>query len=328
MGDSTTDPAHFRPRNRRRNHSSCHPESSQPYPKLTPNVSSSIHALDLRLPSNVHIPSALASLRIHVLQYLSDLEARLALLDFRAANIPMSPTQLHASPHLSASEESSPSSRDRDETDGVDLDISVQDVTDFVKKGFAILRDIRSDVCSYLPDDLGFPSAHGSSLRERFPDLDVRSKLAKLGELEMPNMPAMPSMGELKLRLKEMSPSTIDPLSYVPRLNDHLQRLQKHFQEFPPFGPFARTLPRLSISPPKVLSDLMTELLEEDTEEAIQKHMMLAQQAELTMHEEVRMALSKSTNGSRLIGYQDLPYRWKNNEFVLAGYRLVFLFSE
>src|SRR5258708_2035367 len=322
MSDSRTD---FRRRNRPRNHSSCHPEGISPRPKSTPDLPSSIHALDLRSPSNVHIPSALASLRIHVLQYLSDLEARLALLDFRAASVPTSSTQLQAPPHISAYEEVSPSLSDQHETDWAGLDISVQDVTDFVKKGFTILRDIRSDVCSYLPDDFGFPSVsvHGSSLRERLPELDVRSKLPRLGDLEMPTIPTVPSMEEIKLRLKEMSPSVIDPLSYVPRLEPHLQRLHKHFQEFPPSGPSACSFPHLSISPPKVLSDLLAELIGEDTEEAIQEDIKLAEQAQLTMHEQVKIALSKSMHGCRLIRYEDLPCRW-NNEHVLAGYMLIF----
>ncbi|KAF8344084.1 hemolysin-III related-domain-containing protein [Cantharellus anzutake] len=266
------------------------------------------------------MPSALTALRIHVLQYLSDLEARLALLDFKSTSPPMAATLSPATGDGDA-----PSDGDGVDVE-VDLDLSVQDVTDFVKKGFALLRDIRSDVCSYLPDDLGFASVpSGRSLRERLPlpELHVRHKLSKLGDFEMPAMPALvPSMEEIKSRLKDMSPTGIDPLSYVPRLKAHLQRLHIHFQEFPLTGPSAYTVPLPGLSPPKVLSDLLAELVG-DTEEAIQEDIKVAQRAEVTMHEQVRTALEKSVDGCCLIQYKDLPDKWRNNEYVVSGYRFI-----
>src|ERR1700733_7941303 len=63
--------------------------------------SSFIQALDLHPTTRLNFPPALSSLRVHVLSYLSDLETRLALLDFSRSGLepgsklrrPLSPQQ-------------------------------------------------------------------------------------------------------------------------------------------------------------------------------------------------------------------------------------------
>ena len=87
--------------------------------------------------------------------------------------------------------------------------------------------------------------------------------------------------------------------------------------------PSSSTFPLPSISPPKVLSDLLAALLEEDTEEAIEKDIIKAEVDTKTMKEQVIQALVKSANGRRLISFEDLPDKWQNNEYVREGYRLV-----
>ena len=42
-----------------------------------------------------------------------------------------------------------------------------------------------------------------------------------------------------------------------------------------------------------------------------------------TMHVQVLRALERSDHGQRLIEYDELPAKWRNNEFVQHGYRHV-----
>jgi adiponectin receptor len=282
----------------------------RPHLAFTQRISalpSSLQALDLHLSVRMDIPSALASLRTHVLSYLSDLEARLALLDFQSS-VPKSPTDSKFNETESAGEKS-----DHPDVQLRDLDLSVEDIGAFVQQGVELLQSIRADVCSYLPDDFDFGASTSHALRNRLLDFDVRSKFPDFG---------MPTMGHLRSRLSEISPTS--PLSYIPTLKAHLSRLQIHLQNHPFSTPSNRTFPLPSISPPKVLSELFAILLQEDTEEAIEEDIKKARQEEETMHEQVKRALVKSQHGYRLIRFEDLPHKWRNNEFVHTGYRCVY----
>lgn len=247
-----------------------------------------------------------------MLSYLSELETRLALLHLKSSNVkPISCT----SPTRSEGSNSSEGEIEA-EIDVDDMDLSVEDVTAFVNDAFEMLETIRTDVCSYLPGDFDFGASGPSALRNRLPEFDVRSKIKEFGELEFP---AMPSIDDIRGRIYDISPA--NPLSYVPTLHDHLSNLQAHLQSVPFSVPSSSTLPLPTISPPKVLSDLLADLLEEDTEEAIQEDIKKAKAEEETMHEQVKRAVVKSGFGQKLIRFEDLPGKWKNNKYVFTGYR-------
>lgn len=314
-----------------------------------------IEALDLCPKPREDISSALASLRVHVLSYLSDLEARLTLLHFQSQsqtnefNItrPTSPDTFFISSsdedegsqdqQLARRRDFSPnrsSGSASDDEDRDDIVLCSDDVATFIKQGFELLQAIRADVCSYLPEmefdfDFAFDT-HSDSLRsrlagtthqlaDRFPDFPPLTDLkSSLPTMTMPSL----SMDDLKSHL-HLPAGVNDPMSYVPQLKAHLASLQEHLHErLPSTTHTLYAFPRPSqLSPPKAVMDILTDLLEEDTEEAIQADIQKEKLDVETMHGQILRGLEKSENGSCLIRFGDLPRKWQNNEFVQFGYR-------
>lgn len=304
------------PRAGRQRHFSS-PNVPRPILQSSRSLPASLVALDLRLRSTAllnkgedRLPHTLASLRVHVLSYLSDLEARLTLLDFASEPISIPRT---ASPNADKAATATIVEEDESEHESEDDGMSVEDARLFVRHGVDLLHSIRADVYSYLPE-LDFDFGNGSdSLRSHLPDFDfndVKSHLPVFSDFDF----EMPTMDGLRSRISEITPSS--PLSYLPTLQSHLSKLQAHVQDLP--SP-ACSLP--SISPPKVLSDLLADLLAEDTEEIIQADIQRAKEEEETMQVQIKRALVKSDGGRMLIMFRDLPSKWQNNEYIFTGYR-------
>lgn len=347
--------------------------------------SPSIQALDLHLTTRLDIPSVLAFLRILVLSYLSDLETRLALLDFKSQSgseqvpkprtspspqRPGSPDSKGPSPPLQGSVGVSSPQDEQDDPEVDDIAFDCDDVAAFIKRGFELLQTIRAEVCSHLPEvdfDFDFDSLPAAAmqkrdaLRNRFNDLTTgiqmninphqladrlhdrfdHLKLSAVDKFDfekihthmptMPTIPSIPSINSLRSRLSDLKPGMAmamanakDPLSYVPRLKAHLASLHAHMQDLPFTAPSTSTFPLPNgILPPKIVTDILADLLEEDTEEAIQADIQKEKEAVETMHGQILRALEKSNHGRRLINFDDLPMRWRNNEFVHRGYRYV-----
>lgn len=324
--------------------------------------SSFIQALDLHSAPELDISSALASLRVHVLTYLGDLETRLALLDFKFQST--SRAERETSSFSKGSQSSSSSISDDEEgveseveevpLEGFNLTLNTDDVAQFINNGLELLQNIRADVTSYLPDvELAtLPSAAAGlatsreNLRRRLNELGIHPlKLNleeitnKLSEFEIPNMPAMPvmpsmpTMDSLRTKLSELDLDPRDhlplvPLSYVPRLKEHLGHLQEHMQELHSCfssSPLSETpFPfQIGLSPPKAVTDLLTDLLEEDTEEAIEADIKKAEEEAVSSNKLLVEALKKSHYGRVLLKFEDLPPKWHNNEYVHTGYRYV-----
>jgi len=344
--------------------------------------SSFIQALDLHSTTRLNFPPALSSLRVHVLSYLSDLETRLALLDFKSRSgseqgprlrRPLSPQHPTGSVLEGTLESFVPLQDGQDDSEVDDIAIDSDDVATFIRQGFELLRTIRAEVCSHLPEvefDFDFDSLPAvalqkrDALRNRLNDLGIgiqmninphqladqlhdrldqlKSSAADKFDFEkmhahmpvmpsMPTIPSMPSMDSLRSRLSELKPGVAtamanakDPLSYVPRLKAHLASLHAHMQDLPSAVQSTSTFPLPNgILPPKIVTDILADLLEEDTEEAIQADMQKEKEAVETMHVQVLRALERSNHGRRLIKYDELPVKWRNNEFVQHGYRHV-----
>lgn len=275
----------------------------------------------------------LASLRVHVLAYLADLETRLSLLE--------SPQFSAASLGLGAGFDS------YIETAESKVHEKVEEVRQWARAGLESIAKIRSDVCSYLPDLPGFEESV-VNVKSHFPDVpplgslsleDMRSRLPELPSVEdvrshLPDIPQLPDIQLPELSMPQMPELDFDLPALRPRLetlSSHLDSLQAHLSSAALHLPH---LPHLysfdmSIAPSTMLNDLLDKVLmsdhlykmlpKEDEKEDEKEESMLEKAAR-----EVASAVKSSMHGAQLIGYSDLPHKWRNNPFVARGYRYVY----
>lgn len=256
----------------------------------------SVEALDLSLTS---LTPTLASLRLHVLSYLADLETRLSLLES-----PITTESLMAKGEM-----------------------TMEDARAWARDGLEMLRSIREDVCSHLPDlfDLDSVPSVEEFVNTHMPDVstlpaDVCSHL--------PNMPDVRSqlfdftLPDVRSRLDDVRSriSDIDfnrPLSYVPTLSDRLQSLQAHLSSMEQ----ASCTYLSSFEPSASLSTLLDKILSSHFVADISSDLRSGEERLEKAALEITAAMKRSLNGSRLIQYVDLPEQWRNNPFVKGGYR-------
>lgn len=286
--------AHLRPIASRRRLSTFH-AGRYALPQPCHQLPRSVEALDLSFTS--HTPT-LASLRHHVLSYLADLEDRLSLLES-----PISPDSLIAKGGL-----------------------TMEEARTWARDGLEMLRSIREDVCSHLPDLFtlhGIPSLEGfvnahmpevptlPGMRSHLPDVpDVRSHL--------PNF----KLSDVRSRLDDVRHriSDIDfnsPLNFVPTLSDRLQALQAHLSTMEQVS----STYLASIAPNANLSTLLDTVLSSHLVSDITSDIRSGEETLEKAALEIARAMKRSVNGSRLIQYVDLPEKWRNNHFVKGGYR-------
>lgn len=260
----------------------------------------SLEALDL---SSASLTPSLASLRLQVLSYLADLEARLSLLD-------------------------SPISAEWLKSRG---ELTVEDARTWARDGLELLRVIRTDVSSDLPefsfDNVpsveGFLKSHipdGSSLdgvRSRLPDMpDIRSRLI---ELEFTDMRSR--LDDVRNRLSDIDFHR--PLTYIHTLSEHLQSLQAHLSSME----FPHRLSLSSLTQSTKLSELYDKVVSSELISEISADIREGEDRLEKAALEIARAMKQSLNGSRLIQYVDLPEKWRNNPFVKHGYRYVAIYS-
>ncbi|RDX47877.1 HlyIII-domain-containing protein [Lentinus brumalis] len=254
----------------------------------------SIEALDLSLSSPA---PTLASLRHHVLSYLADLEARLSLLE--------------SAESLMAKGE-----------------VTIEEARDWARDGLEMLRVLREDVCSHLPDMLTldgvpsveeFVSAHTPDLHNlpdmcsHLPDMpDVRSHLP---DFKLPDVRSR--LDDVRSRISDIDFNK--PLSFVPTLSARLQSLQAHLSstEFPSSVYLSSFAPSATLS--TLLEKVMSSHLVADLSSDLRSGEETLEKAAI----EIARAMKRSLNGSRLIQYVDLPQKWRNNPFVKGGYRFI-----
>lgn len=88
-------------------------------------------------------------------------------------------------------------------------------------------------------------------------------------------------------------------------------------------------MPLPALAPPKLLSDVLNDLVNFDllkdilSDETIDEEKEQAQLLKVRVLEsgQIEAALLKSNGGRSVIFYKDLPELWRNNEFILGGYR-------
>ena len=276
---------------------------------LTCHITDSIEALDL---STTSPAQTLASLRFLVLSYLSDVETRLSQLD-------------RASITDSKLAEALKSKRE----------LTIDEARAWASVALEMLSTIRAEVLSHLPD------VHIADVSVESVEDFVRAHLPDLPDVAVPRLDGvrshLPDMPDVRSRLPDFSLSDVRskfegvrsricdidfkrPLTYIPILSDRLRSLHSHLssKELPSgfeLGPLA---------PNTVLSDLLDAVHCSDLWTDLGNASSDVREAEELLDRastEIKLAVKRSLQGSRLIDYVDLPDLWRNNPYVTRGYR-------
>ncbi|PSR78756.1 hypothetical protein PHLCEN_2v7291 [Hermanssonia centrifuga] len=265
-----------------------------------PPLPLSVEALDLSFASPAPV-QVLASLRLHVLSYLADLEARLSLLE-------------------------SPISAESLKSKG---ESTVEEARAWAKTGLEMLESIRSDVCSHLPElHLQTVPSMEEFVKSHLPDVphfeDMRAHLPAMPDAVRSRLPDL-TISDMCSRLDDVRSSFSDldfhrPSAYVPTLSEHLQTLQSHLSSVD--LPYIAETVSL-VSPSANLWELLERVMSSDIVSEISSDIRGGEDMLEKAALEVANAVRRSLNGSRLIHYVDLPEQWRNNRFVSRGYRFI-----
>lgn len=258
----------------------------------------SVEALDLSLTS---LTPTLASLRLHVLTYLADLETRLSLLES-----PISSESIKAKGEL-----------------------TMDEARAWAQDGLEMLRTIREDVCAHLPDfTLDNVPSMEDFVKTHMPDVptlpdmaDMRSHLPDMPDVVRSHLPDF-DLSDMRSRIDDVRTrfSDIDfprPLDYVPTLSNSLQSLQAHLSSMD----LTQSLYISTYAPSASLSTLLDRVLSSHFVSEISSDLKSGEETLEKAALEITRAMKRSLNGSRLIQYVDLPEKWRNNPFVKGGYR-------
>jgi adiponectin receptor len=178
----------------------------------------------------------------------------------------------------------------------------MQDTQDMVGR-------IREDVISHLPDLHLEMTAVEDLIRHHLPEwADVRAHLPGLEDVRA-------GVRSRLLDVRAHIPSLDLPLGYLPTLSDHLDSLNSHLSSVQ----WPSTLVLQSLASKlldKVLaSDMFADLIESEENDLQEKKS--ARKTVMQIHR----ALKSSQDGKKLIHFDNLPDKWKNNEHVRTGYR-------
>ncbi|EIW83236.1 HlyIII-domain-containing protein [Coniophora puteana RWD-64-598 SS2] len=274
-------PEHFRARRRRRGFSTNDAARTN-VSSLCQRLPHSLEALDL---SSASAKETLATLRLLILSYLADVEARLKSIE--------PPTPGGLSESLKAKGE-----------------LKAEEARVWVNDTLEMLHSIRSDVHSHLPE-LHFSDLSVESLKAHLPD--VRSHFPAMTFSDI-----FALLEDARHRFSDLDISTFkSPTSYLPTLSDRLHSLQSHLRSVDlKSGELSiNTGHRISeIFDAIMSSELVTELSDDVTE----AEGMIERAAR-----DVGLAVKRSLEGAKLITYMDLPPQWRNNPFVTGGYRFI-----
>ncbi|KAI6169330.1 hemolysin-III related-domain-containing protein [Pisolithus thermaeus] len=176
-------------------------------------------------------------------------------------------------------------------------DHSIEDARLWAKDALEMLRGIRSDVSSHLVELPDVPSL-----------TDVRTHLASF------------SLADIHVHIDDVR-SRLSDLDFYNRLSAISTRLQS-------FQAHLRSMDILPVDIPSlrnrshfsgILDSIMSsELVSELADDVNAAEEMLEHAAR-----DIARAMKRSLQGSRLIQYVDLPPQWRNNPFVIRGYRFI-----
>lgn len=187
---------------------------------------------------------------------------------------------------------------------------AVEDARAWANDALDMLQQIKSDVRSHLPDlDLDFSLENlvnhlpdVNDVRSHLPDINVSDQVREKIELLRSHLPDLPFQA---------------PLDYIPVLIEHLGSLHAHLSS-PNTDP---TDP--SVTPLFVLNEMLDRIATSE----LYANLKSSEKAVEDMFEkatrDVKVAVRRSLNGSKLIQYVDLPDEWRGNPFVHRGYRFI-----
>ncbi|THH33312.1 hypothetical protein EUX98_g875 [Antrodiella citrinella] len=181
-------------------------------------------------------------------------------------------------------------------------EINVEEARVWARTGLDMLDRIRADVQSHLPDlHLDAPDSVRARLSEAIPD-GVRSRL-----------------DDVRSRISDIDFHR--PLDYIPTLLDHLQSLQVHMASLE----HSLSESVAMLTPSTTLCDLMQKAMTSEVVSDVAAEIREGEEMLEKAAIEIAQAVKRSLDGSELIHYHDLPELWKNNQFVVGGYRYVTL---
>lgn len=235
----------------------------------------SLETLDL---SSASPTAAFASLHFHVLTCLADIEVSLSQLESPLPDFDLGQA-------ISRGE------------------LKVEEVRAWAKDGLEILKQIKGELGSHLPEFTLDPTSVESYVSSCLHDLPDGSTLKRMTS-RFPDFPRLPR-----------------PEQYLLTLSNHLKSLHSHLSSsdtlshvaFPSFPSVAK------------LSELIDTMISSDRiPDVLRAHSLnRAEEAWEKATTEVARAIERSVHGAKLITYGDLPNEWRNNPFVTHGYRFV-----
>ncbi|KAN0134044.1 HlyIII domain containing protein [Lactarius tabidus] len=221
--------------------------------------------------------AALASLHFHVLSCLADIESSLSQLESPLPDFDLGQA-------ISRGE------------------LKVEEVRAWAKDGLEILKQIKEELRSHLPDFTLDPTSVESYVSSRLHDLSDASTL-KLMTSHLPEFPLLPRAEQ-----------------YLLTLSNHLKSLHSHlssntfshvaFTSFPSIAKLSELIDTM------MSSDRVPDVLSAHSMDHTGKALRIATT-------EVAHALECSAHGTKLITYRDLPTEWRGNPFVAHGYRFI-----
>ncbi|KAG8904481.1 hypothetical protein FRC01_008709, partial [Tulasnella sp. 417] len=205
--------------------------------------------------------------------------------------------------------------------------VSPSNIEDILEEGAALVREgvefvawLKEEMGAHMPEldfdfdfDFDFDNAiagvrsHLPDVKSHLPDFDFEFKVRERVNNTMDD--ARERFRHLDLHL----PSFPNTQEYQDRLQTRLTSIREYLQAVSLPSPTQISLP--SLPTPKTLTNLLPDILgpeEDETERALRARAA-----------EIRRALTASCNGLKLINFNDLPTRWKNNEHVHHGYRFI-----
>jgi adiponectin receptor len=239
------------------------------------NPSTSLDTLDL---SSASPAAAFASLHVRVLSCLADIEASLSQLESPLPDFDLGQA-------ISRGE------------------LKVEEVRAWAKDGLEILKQIKAELRSHLPEFSLDPVSIESYVSARLHDLSDSSNLKRVTS-HLPELPCIPR-----------------PEQYIFNLSAHLKSLHSHLSSshalshmaFPSFPSTAK------------LSELIDMMISSDRLPLMLRACSMSRTDDALGRAatEVAHAIERSVHGAKLITYGDLPSEWRNNPFVTYGYRFV-----
>ncbi|KAG8934751.1 hypothetical protein FRC02_009332 [Tulasnella sp. 418] len=234
---------------------------------------------------------SLPNFREVALSYISDMEQRLMSLDPKASQ-----------------------------------ELALEEIASFMKEGMTLLERLKDEFGAHLPDfdfDEIFSFDHAlADVRSKFSEFDFPDVRARLPDFDFHLFSRVSvSFDEARQRLSHLDlsiPSIPVPQSYILALRSRLSSLHDRISDL------SLNSQNLTLSSMGTPGRMLAELLGDDDDDTNDGKI-------LDLHgRDLARALASSCNGAKLIIYEVLPQKWRNNEFVHTGYRCATLihFSE